>query len=39
VAIGFAGGGSVRAVRTGGAHPWLDPPRVQPPFVAQRQGR
>jgi competence protein ComEC len=38
VAIAF-GSGDVRTVRTGAAHPWIDPPTVQPPFVSQRRGR
>lgn len=38
VAINFADA-SVRTVRSGGSHPWLDPPTVQPPFVVSRNGR
>lgn len=38
VAINFADA-SVRTVRSGGSHPWLDPPTVQPPFVSPRGTR
>lgn len=38
VAIRFTDA-DVRTVRSGGAHPWHDPPTVQPPFVAPRTGR
>lgn len=33
VSISFAAG-RVRTVRTGSAHPWIDPPTVQPPWDA-----
>jgi competence protein ComEC len=36
VAIAFANT-EVRTVRRGGAHPWLNPPTVQPPFVRPTQ--
>ncbi|MES2988934.1 MAG: ComEC/Rec2 family competence protein [Pseudomonadota bacterium] len=38
VAISFAGG-RVATVRHGTSHPWIDPPTVQPPFVAQRESK
>lgn len=38
VAIRFADA-QIRTVRTGGRHPWGDPPRVQPPFVQARDPR
>ena len=39
VAITF-GGGNVRTVAgTAGAHPWVDPPSVMPPFTGPRNKR
>ena len=37
VAIAF-GSGRVTMVRGAGRHPWLNPPKVQPPYVQARKG-